>query len=165
MGMVLTTKFYNYLHQLEADGSISRFDWNSPELKRLHDLASGTLEDRRDRCIKLLERGFDKWEISANVDLTVTEIDRIRRSVKISTIPHFNYLIDGIFYADLNAVRKMLRVPTTALAVQYLRERKSRAFHLDHFYWDQVPMGSHMITSDGTLHIKKSNDIRTFRQF
>lgn len=46
--MVLTTKFYNYLHQLEADGSISRFDWNSPELKRLHDLASGTLEERRD---------------------------------------------------------------------------------------------------------------------
>lgn len=163
--MALTNEFYDYLHELEKGGSINRFDMDSPELNKLHVLAPGTFENKRANCIKLLERGFDKWEISANVDLTVTEIDQIRRSVKIPTIPHFNYLIDGIFYADLNAVRKMLRVPTTALAVQYLRERKSRAFHLDHFHWDQVPMGSHMITSGGTLHIKKSNDIRTFRQF
>ena len=51
--MVLTTKFYNYLHQLEADGSISRFDWNSPELKRLHDLASGgTLHIKKSNDIR-----------------------------------------------------------------------------------------------------------------
>ena len=58
--MVLTTKFYDYLHELELGGSISRFDWKSPELKKLHVLASGSMEDRKKRCIKLLERGFDK---------------------------------------------------------------------------------------------------------
>ncbi len=59
--MVLTTEFYDYLHELEKkDGSINRFDMDSPELTKLHELASGTFEDRRANCIKLLERGFDK---------------------------------------------------------------------------------------------------------
>ncbi|MCZ3587482.1 hypothetical protein L2814_09660, partial [Lactobacillus gasseri] len=63
--MALTAEFYDYLHELERDGSINRFDMDSPELNKLHVLASGTFEDRRANCIKLLERGFDKWEISA----------------------------------------------------------------------------------------------------
>lgn len=57
--MTLSTEFYDYLHELEKGGSINRFDMDSPELTKLHELASGTFEDRRANCIKLLERGFE----------------------------------------------------------------------------------------------------------
>lgn len=44
--MTLSVEFYDYLHELEKGGSINRFDMDSPELNKLHVLASGTFEDR-----------------------------------------------------------------------------------------------------------------------
>ena len=81
--MVLTMKFYDYLHELEENGSVARFDMNAPELRKLHELASGTFEDRRRNCISLLERGFDKWEISAETEFAASVIDNFRREAKI----------------------------------------------------------------------------------
>jgi hypothetical protein len=163
--MVLTTEFYDYLHELEKDGSINRFDMDSPELTKLHELASGTFEDRRANCIKLLERGFDKWEIAAETEFAASVIENFRREARIPIVPHYNYLIDGKFYTDLNALRKAFKIPTTAGAIDYLCDRRHKAYHLKRFHWEQIPLGSHLIDGHGTERIKNSPDIRTYKQF
>lgn len=163
--MALSTEFYDYLHELELNGSISRFDWESPELRKLHELASGSFEERRKQCIKLLERGYDKWEISAETEFSASIIDVFRREAKIPIVPHFNYLIDGVFYADLNALRKVLKVPTTASAVDYLKNKNHKAYHLDHFHWSQIPVGSRLVNKFGKERIKNSHDIRSYKKY
>ena len=35
--MTLSVEFYDYLHELEKDGSINRFDMDSPQLTKLHE--------------------------------------------------------------------------------------------------------------------------------
>lgn len=162
--MTLSVEFYDYLHKLEKGGSINRFDMDSPELNKLHELASGTFEDRRANCIKLLERGFDKWEISAETEFAVSVIEIFRREARIPIVPHYNYLIDGKFYTDLNALRKAFKIPTTAGAVDYLCDRRHKAYHLKKFHWEQIPLGSHMIDGCGTERVKDSYDIRTYKQ-
>lgn len=161
--MVLTTKFYDYLHELEKGGSISRFDMNSPELQELHELASGTFEERRKRCIELLERGFNKWECSAKTEFSASVIEVFRREAKIPRVPHFNYLVNGVFYTDLNAIRRVFRIPTTAKAVEYLNDRRHKAYHLEKFHWEQIPIGARMTNGYGTVRIKKADDIRSYK--
>lgn len=163
--MVLTTKFYDYLHELEENGSVARFDMNAPELRKLHELASGTFEDRRRNCIKLLERGFDKWEISAETEFAVSVIENFRREAKIPIVPHFNYLIDGVFYTDLKALRRTFGIPTMTGAIDYLCDRRHKAYHLNKFHWEQIPLGSHLVDAHGTEHVKTSADIRSYKKY
>lgn len=161
--MVLTTKFYDYLHELEKGGSISRFDMDSPELQELHELASGSFEERRARCIELLERGFNKWECSAKTEFPAVVIEVFRREAKIPRVPHFNYLVNGIFYTDLGAIRRAFRVPTTAKAMEYLNDGRHRAYHLESFRWEQIPIGAKMTDGYGSIHIKTDDDIRSYK--
>lgn len=135
--MTLSVEFYDYLHKLEKSGSINRFDMDSPQLTKLHELASGTFEDRRANCIKLLERGFDKWEISAETEFAASVIEIFRREARIPIVPHYNYLIDGKFYTDLNALRKAFKIPTTAGAIDYLCDRRHKSLSSQ-----KIPLGT-----------------------
>lgn len=163
--MVLSTQFYDFLHELEEDGSISRFDWKDPRLKKLHILASGSVEDRKKQFIKLLERGYDKHECAAETEFPVSQIEKIRREAKIPIVPRFNYLVDGEFYADVNSLRKVFKIPTTADSITYLRFYRHSAYHLDHFHWEQIPIGAHLYNKFGKMRIKKAHDIRSYKKY
>lgn len=163
--MVLTAKFYDYLHELELEGSISRFDMNSPELQKLHELASGSFEDRKKQCIKLLERGYDKRECAVETEFSASQIESIRREAKIPIVPRFNYLVDGEFYADVTSLRKVFKIPTTADSIIYLRFYQHSAYRLDHFRWERIPLGAHLYNKFGKMRIKKSHDIRSYKKY
>lgn len=164
--MAFTTEFYDYLHELELDGSISRLDDDSTELLKLRILATeSTFENKKANCIALLEKGYSKREVATEVKMSIITVSEIKKEAGIPRVPVFKYLVDDKFYVDLRALKRVFPISKDDGVIKSLKRLGHVAYYLHDCHWEQIPIGAMMITANGKVHVKKSHNIRTFDKF